>query len=255
MSRIALITGATSGIGRATAHAFAALNYNLILCGRRTDRLAEVATELSAQTVVTTLAFDVRDRQAVETALASLPAEWQQDGHPLVDILVNNAGNAYGMTSIQDGDVADWDQMIDGNVQGVLYVSKAVIPGMVARQRGHIVNLSSIAGKQTYANGAVYCASKAAVEALSTGMRLDLTQHGIKVTNIAPGAVETEFSVVRFKGDTERAAKVYAGFDPLTAKDIADSIVYAVTAPANVTIADITILAAAQAAATTIHRV
>lgn len=254
MSRIALITGATSGIGRATAQAFATLGYKLILCGRRTDRLAEVADELAAQTIVTTLAFDVRDRQAVETALASLPSDWQQDGHPLVDILVNNAGNAYGLSAIQDGDVADWDQMIDGNVQGLLYVSKAVIPGMVARQRGHIVNLSSIAGKQTYANGAVYCASKAAVEALSTGMRLDLTQHGIKVTNIAPGAVETEFSVVRFKGDTERAAKVYAGFDPLTAKDIADSIVYAVTAPANVTIADITILAAAQAAATTIHR-
>ena len=172
----------------------------------------------------------------------------------MVDILVNNAGNAHGMSAIQDGDVADWDQMIDGNVKGLLYVSKAVIPGMIARGRGHIVNLSSIAGKQTYANGAVYCASKAAVEAVSTGMRLDLTQHGIKVTNIAPGAVETEFSVVRFKGDTDRAAKIYDGFDPLTAPDIADSIVYAVTAPANVTIADITILASAQAAATTIIR-
>lgn len=254
MKRTALITGATSGIGRATAEAFAELGFGLILCGRRTDRLAEVANELSIRTSVITLTFDVRDHEAVEQALASLPATWQQDGHPLVDVLVNNAGNAYGLSPIQDGEVSDWDQMLDGNVQGLLYVSKAIIPGMVARQRGHIVNLSSIAGKQTYANGAVYCASKAAVEALSTGMRLDLTQHGIKVTNIAPGAVETEFSVVRFKGDTERAAKVYEGFDPLTAKDIADAIVYAVTAPANVTIADITILAAAQAAATTIVR-
>lgn len=254
MTRTALITGATSGIGQATANAFAALGYRLILCGRRSERLAEIQQELGQQTAVTTVAFDVRDYTTVAQAIASLSADWQQDGHPLVDILVNNAGNAHGMSAIQDGDVADWDQMIDGNVQGLLYVSKAVIPGMVARGRGHIVNLSSIAGKQTYANGAVYCASKAAVEAISTGMRLDLTQHGIKVTNIAPGAVETEFSVVRFKGDTDRAAKIYEGFDPLTAKDIADSIVYAVTAPANVTIADITILAAAQAAATTIVR-
>ncbi|GAB3022308.1 SDR family NAD(P)-dependent oxidoreductase [Spirosoma pulveris] len=249
MSRIALITGATSGIGRATANAFADLEYHLILCGRRQDRLAELEEQLGSQTSVLTLSFDVRDWTEVSNAINGLPDEWKA-----IDILVNNAGNAFGMSPIQDGDVADWDLMIDGNVQGLLYVSKAVTPGMVERQRGHIVNLSSIAGKQTYANGAVYCASKAAVEAISTGMRLDLTQHGIKVTNIAPGAVETEFSVVRFKGDTERAAKVYEGFAPLTADDIADTIVYAVTAPANVTIADMTILASAQAAATTIHR-
>ncbi|MGF7217136.1 NADP-dependent 3-hydroxy acid dehydrogenase YdfG [Spirosoma lacussanchae] len=246
---IALITGATSGIGYATALAFADLDFQLILCGRRQDRLDALKDQLSEQTRVTTLAFDVRDRNDVEAAIQSLPAEWQA-----IDILVNNAGNAHGLSPIQDGDPADWDQMIDANVQGLLYVSKAVIPGMVARQRGHIVNLSSVAGKQTYANGAVYCASKAAVEALSTGMRLDLTQHGIKVTNIAPGAVETEFSMVRFKGDAERAAKVYEGFTPLTADDIADTIVYAVTAPAHVTIADLTILAGAQAAATTIVR-
>ena len=249
MSRIALITGATSGIGRATAEAFADLDYRLILCGRRQDRLDELQEKLSGQTAVTTLTFDVRDWTEVSNAISTLPDEWKA-----IEILVNNAGNAHGMSPIQDGDPADWDQMIDGNVQGLLYVSKAVIPGMVERKRGHIVNLSSIAGKQTYANGAVYCASKAAVEALSTGMRLDLTQHGIKVTNIAPGAVETEFSVVRFKGDTDRAAKVYEGFTPLTADDIADTIVYAVTAPAHVTIADLTILASAQAAATTIHR-
>ncbi|MBO0930481.1 SDR family NAD(P)-dependent oxidoreductase [Fibrella aquatilis] len=246
---IALITGASSGIGWATAYAFANLQYRLILCGRQQDKLDELAGQLSAKTEVTTLVFDVRDYEVVTAAIGSLPEAWQA-----IDILVNNAGNAHGLSAIQDGDVADWDAMIDGNVQGLLYVSRAVVPGMVARQRGHIVNISSIAGKQTYANGAVYCASKAAVEALSTGMRLDLTQHGIKVTNIAPGAVETGFSSVRFKGDTERAAQVYAGFDPLQATDIADTIVYAVTAPAHVTIADITILAAAQAAATTIYR-
>ncbi|WP_234735580.1 SDR family NAD(P)-dependent oxidoreductase [Tellurirhabdus bombi] len=249
MSRIALITGATSGIGQATAEAFAQLNYRLILCGRRADRLEELKQALSAQTSVFTLQFDIRDSAAVSDTIASLPDEWKQ-----IDVLINNAGNAHGLDSIQEGNLDDWDQMIDGNVQGLLYVSKAVIPGMVERQRGHIVNLSSIAGKQTYANGAVYCASKAAVEALSEGMRLDLTPQGIKVTNIAPGAVETEFSVVRFKGDAERAAKVYQGFDPLIPKDIADAIVYAVSAPANVQIADITILAAAQASATSITR-
>ncbi len=249
MSRIALITGASSGIGKATAEAFATLSYDLILCGRRQDRLDELSQQLAPKTKTITLTFDTRDRTAVETAIGSLPAEWRA-----IDILVNNAGNAFGMSPIQEGDPDDWDLMIDTNVQGVLYVSKAVMPGMVARQQGHIVNLSSIAGKQTYANGAVYCASKAAIEALSTGMRLDMTQYGIKVTNIAPGAVETEFSMIRFKGDSERAAKVYEGFTPLTAEDIASTIVYAVTAPAHVTISDLTILASAQAAATTIHR-
>jgi NADP-dependent 3-hydroxy acid dehydrogenase YdfG len=246
---IALITGATSGIGRATAEAFADLDYQLILCGRRADRLVELQQQLSPQTSVITLNFDVRDYHEVAAAIESLPEAWKA-----IDILINNAGNAFGLSPIQEGDPDDWDRMIDGNVQGLLYVSKVVIPGMVARKRGHIVNMSSIAGKQTYANGAVYCASKAAVEAISTGMRLDLTQHGIKVTNIAPGAVETEFSVTRFNGDAERAAKVYEGFSPLTASDIADTIVYAVTAPAHVTIADLTILASAQAAATTIVR-
>lgn len=246
---IALITGATSGIGRATAEAFADLDYQLILCGRRADRLVELQQQLSAQTPVLTLNFDVRDYHDVVAAVESLPETWKA-----IDILVNNAGNAFGMSPIQEGEPDDWDRMIDGNVQGLLYVSKAVIPGMVARKKGHIVNMSSIAGKQTYANGAVYCASKAAVEAISTGMRLDLTQHGIKVTNIAPGAVETEFSITRFNGDADRAARVYEGFTPLTASDIADTIVYAVTAPAHVTIADLTILASAQAAATTIVR-
>ncbi|GAB4027420.1 SDR family NAD(P)-dependent oxidoreductase [Spirosoma gilvum] len=249
MSRIALITGATSGIGRATAEAFADLEFRLILCGRRQERLDELQEQLSKKTDVTTLNFDVRNWVEVYESINTLAEEWQA-----IDILVNSAGNAYGMSAIQDGDPADWDLMIDGNVQGLLYVSKAVMPGMVERKRGHIVNLSSVAGKETYPNGAVYCASKAAVEAISSGMRLDMTQHGIKVTNIAPGAVETEFSMVRFKGDQERAAKIYQGFTPLTAEDIADSIVFAVTAPAHVTIADMTILAGAQAGAQTIHR-
>ncbi len=247
--RIALITGASSGIGRAVAQAFAAQGINLILCGRRQEKLDELQKELSHKVETTTLNFDVRDRTAVLSAIGSLPEQWKN-----ISILVNNAGNAYGLSSIQDGDLDDWDMMIDGNVQGLLYVSKAIIPTMVAEQTGHIVNISSVAGKQTYANGAVYCASKKAVEAISEGMRLDLTQHGIKITNIAPGAVETEFSVVRFKGDEARAAKVYEGFEPLKANDIADAIVYAVNAPKHVTIADITLYASAQAAASVIHR-
>jgi NADP-dependent 3-hydroxy acid dehydrogenase YdfG len=249
MSRIALITGASSGIGKATAEAFANIGIDLILCGRRQDRLDELAKVLSQSVKITTLLFDVRDYAAVSQAIGTLPEDWKA-----IDILVNNAGNAHGLSAIQDGDVSDWDAMIDGNVQGLLYVSKAVISGMVERGRGHIVNLSSVAGKQTYANGAVYCASKKAVEAISEGMRLDLTQHGIKVTNIAPGAVETEFSLVRFKGDENRAAKVYEGFDPLLAEDIANAVVYAVNAPARVTIADLTIYASAQSAPTIIHR-
>lgn len=249
MNKTALITGATSGIGLATAQAFAELGFNLILCGRREERLNALEKKLSAKTKLITLSFDVRDKEALQSALETLPEKWKN-----IDILINNAGNAHGLSPIQDGDLNDWDAMIDGNVKGLLYVSKAIIPGMIKRGSGHIVNLSSVAGKQTYANGAVYCASKKAVEALSEGMRLDLTQHGIKITNIAPGAVETEFSIVRFKGDEEKAKKVYEGFAPLLAKDIADAIVYAVTAPPHVTIADLTIYASAQSAPTTIYR-
>lgn len=249
MNKIALITGATSGIGLATARIFAKSGINLILCGRREDRLAELKDELGALVAVTTLNFDVRNEADVMSAVNSLPEEWKS-----IAILVNNAGNAHGLSPIDQGDVSDWDAMIDGNVKGLLYVSKAVMPGMVERKSGHIVNVSSIAGKETYKNGAVYCASKSAVEAISQGMRLDLIEHGIKVTNIAPGAVETEFSIVRFKGDEERAGNVYKGFDPLKPEDIADAIFYAVNAPANVTIADMTILAGAQSEATTIIR-
>lgn len=249
MSSIVLITGATSGIGKATALALAGAGYSLIICGRRIERLEELKNVISATTPCTSLIFDVRNPQAVEEAIGSLPNEWKN-----IDVLINNAGNAHGLGSVADGDINDWDAMIDGNVKGLLYVSKAVIPAMVSRKQGHIVNLSSIAGKQTYANGTVYCASKSAVEAISEGMRHDLTQHGIKITNVAPGAVETEFSLVRFKGDEERADKVYEGYEPLRPEDIADAILYAVQAPRNVTIADMTILATAQSAATTIHR-
>lgn len=249
MSKIALITGATSGIGKATAELFAQHGINLILCGRREERLASLADILGQKVNVTTLLFDVRSNQEVMAAFASLPEEWKA-----IDILVNNAGNAHGLSSIDTGDVADWDAMIDGNVQGLLYVSKQVIPTMVRRQTGHVVNLSSIAGKQTYANGAVYCASKKAVEAISEGMRLDLTQHGIKVTNVAPGAVETAFSEVRFKGDTERAKQVYAGFEPLLAHDIADAIYYAISVPDRVCISDMTIYPKAQASPAVTYR-
>lgn len=246
---IALITGASSGIGMATSKAFAAAGINLIICGRRKEKLEALQTELSGIVKVYTLVFDVRNSKDVLTAIEGLPTEWKA-----IDILVNCAGNAHGLSPVQDGDFADWDMMIDANVQGLLYVSKAVMQGMVERQAGHIVNISSVAGKYTYVNGAVYCASKKAVEAISEGMRLDLTQHGIRVTNIAPGAVETDFSVVRFKGDKERAATVYEGFTPLTPEDIADTILYAVKAPKHVTIADVTIYASAQAAPSTIYR-
>ena len=248
-STIALITGASSGIGMATAKAFASAGINLIICGRRKERLDALQQELSASVRVFAVCFDVRNSKDVLTAINTLPHDFKT-----IDILVNCAGNAHGLSAIQDGDIADWDYMIDANVKGLLYVSKAVIPGMVERKTGHIINISSVAGKYTYTNGAVYCASKKAVEAISEGMRLDLTQYGIKVTNIAPGAVETEFSVVRFKGDKERADKVYEGFTPLTPQDIADTILYAVSAPKHVTIADVTIYAAAQAAPTSIYR-
>jgi len=203
MKKTALITGATSGIGRATAIKLSENGYNLILCGRRADRLNNLKADLSANVNVYTLTFDVRQRVEVEQQLNALPDDWKN-----IDILVNSAGNAHGLSSIQQGDIDDWDAMIDSNVKGLLYVSRAIIPQMVERRNGHIINISSVAGKKTYANGAVYCASKSAVESISEGMRLDLTEHGIKVTNIAPGAVHTEFSEVRFKGDKERAQKV-----------------------------------------------
>jgi len=247
MNKIALITGATSGIGKATALKLAEQGYQLILCGRRAEKLEELKKQIT--TKVYTLTFDVRNREDVETQLASLPDDWKN-----IDVLVNNAGNAHGFSPIQTGDTDDWDAMMDGNVKGLLYVSRVIIPGMVERKKGHIINISSVAGKQTYPNGAVYCASKKAVEAISEGMRLDLTEHGIKITNIAPGAVETEFSEVRFKGDKERAKKVYEGFEPLVAEDIADLISYVLSVPDSVTIADVTVYPKAQSAPSTIYR-
>lgn len=249
MNKIALITGATSGIGKATAIKLAENGYNLILCGRRIKKLEELEKTLSKNVKIHSLVFDVRDKMAVEKQINSLPIEWGK-----IDILVNNAGNAHGSSSIDKGEIEDWDAMIDGNVKGLLYVSKNVIPQMVESKTGHIINISSVAGKQTYENGAVYCASKKAVEAISEGMRLDLTQHGIKITNIAPGAVATEFSEVRFKGDKERARKVYEGYEPLLAEDVADIIFYVINAPSRVTIADVTLYAKSQSAPTIIYK-
>ncbi|MEQ8323417.1 MAG: SDR family NAD(P)-dependent oxidoreductase [Vicingaceae bacterium] len=247
--KIALVTGASSGIGRATAKRLAKEGYDLIVCGRRAEKLEELKNEISVEARIKILLFDVRSNSHVQKAIETLPKKWKA-----IDVLVNNAGNAHGLSSIDRGDVADWDAMLDGNVKGLLYVSRQVIPLMVNRNSGHIINISSVAGKQTYENGAVYCASKKAVEALSEGMRLDLTKHGIKITNIAPGAVATEFSEVRFKGDKERAEKVYEGYEPLLAEDIADLIVYSISRPGRVTIADVTVYAKSQSAPTTIYK-
>ena len=247
MKKIACITGASSGIGRATAQSLAKEGFDLILCGRRIERLEELQASLAVNSIL--LTFDVSDQPSVIKAFESLPVEWKN-----IDVLVNNAGNAHGMSAIQEGDVTDWDAMMSSNVTGLLYVSKEVIKGMVERKSGHIINLSSIAGKQTYPNGNVYCASKAAVEALSAGMRQDLNPFGIKVSNVAPGAVNTEFSEVRFKGDQEKAEAVYAGFEPLLAEDVAELIRYIVMAPAHVNLADVTILPTAQASAFQILR-
>ncbi len=249
MQRIAFITGATSGIGNAIAKTFANNGIDLILCGRNQDQLNHLEKKLSTQVKVVILNFDVRNKVEVESKINSLNSSWKK-----IDILVNCAGNAHGLSSIENGDLEDWDMMIDANVKGLLYVSRFIMPLMIEKKQGHIVNISSVAGKYTYQNGAVYCASKKAVEAISEGMRLDLTQHGIKVTNIAPGAVETNFSVVRFKGDEERAKKVYEGFDPIKPEDVADAILYAINAPKNVTIADMVLYAGAQSAPTTIYR-
>jgi len=248
MTKTAFITGASSGIGRATAIALAKAGFQLVLTGRRVERLQELAQEL-APTPVHILTFDVRDRAAVEAAVASLPTNFQG-----IDVLINNAGNAHGLAPVQDGDPNDWDLMLDGNVKGLLYVSRALLPGMTQRKQGHIINIGSIAGLEAYANGNVYCASKAAVHALTKGMRIDLLPHHIKVAEVNPGAVETEFSEVRFKGDSERAAKVYQGYEPLRAEDVADVIQFMVTRPPHVNVAEVLLLPAAQGAATLINR-
>lgn len=244
-----LITGATSGIGRATARAFAKNSYKVILCGRREDRLAELQDELSQRTEVHTLLFDVRHKKAVFKAIESLPAHFSE-----IDILINNAGNAHGLDPIQHGDTDDWDMMMDVNVKGLLYVSKAIIPKMIDRRKGHIINIGSTAAKEVYPNGNVYCATKHAVDALNQGMRMDLNPFGIRVGAVHPGMVETEFSEVRFKGDAERAANVYKGFEALKPEDIADIIVFVVSRPYHVNIADLVVMPTAQASSTIVSR-
>ncbi len=247
--RIVLITGATSGIGEATARLLARNNFKLILCGRRKERLAVLKDELSNDTEVVTLSFDVRDQKETASALTSLTGKWKQ-----VDVLINNAGNAHGFDPIQTGKIEDWDAMMDINVKGLLYVSREIIPGMTERESGHIINLGSIAGKEVYPNGNVYCASKFAVDALTRGMRMDLNAYGIKVTSINPGLVETEFAMVRFKGNQDKASTVYKGMVPLKGEDIADIILYTLSAPAHVVLADITVFPTAQGSSTLVKR-
>ncbi|HEX9980631.1 MAG TPA: SDR family NAD(P)-dependent oxidoreductase [Flavobacterium sp.] len=249
MKKTALITGATSGIGRATARALAKNDYKVIICGRREDRLAELQDELLQRTDVHTLLFDIRHKNAVAESIASLPAEFAN-----IDVLINNAGNAHGLDPIDKGDLDDWDQMIDINVKGLLYISRAVIPQMVERRTGHIINIGSTAAKEVYPNGNVYCASKHAVDALNQAMRLDLNQYGIRVGAIHPGMVKTEFSEVRFKGDSERASNVYKGFHPLKPEDIADIIHFVVSRPYHINITDLMVMPTAQASATIVNR-
>jgi NADP-dependent 3-hydroxy acid dehydrogenase YdfG len=246
-----LITGATSGIGEACAHLFAKEKYDLILTGRRLDRLEKLAADLKSKYAVDVvlLNFDVRNKEDVVSYLEKLPADWKK-----IDVLINNAGLSQSLDPIQNGSFEDWDTMIDTNVKGLLYVSKVVSNWMITNKSGHIINIGSIAGKEVYPNGNVYCATKYAVDALSKAMRIDLLSSGIKVTAIHPGAVETEFSQVRFKGDDARAKKVYEGFEPLVANDIAETIWFAVTRPAHVTINELTVMPTAQATATNIFR-
>ncbi len=247
--RTALITGATSGIGLATAQLFATHGVRLIVCGRRHDRLDSISKSLSAFTKVHTLNFDVRDKENVFRKIESLPSEFSE-----IDILINNAGNAHGLDPIQDGSTDDWDAMLDINVKGLLYVSKAILPQMLRRNHGHIINIGSTAGKEVYPKGNVYCASKHAVAAINEGMRLDLNGTGIKVGAINPGLVQTEFSEVRFKGDEDRAEKVYQGYTPLKPEDISEIIWFTVTRPAHVNIADLTVMCLDQASSTIVNK-
>jgi len=251
MSKIALITGATSGIGAACAHLFAAQGYDLVLLARREQLLEQTSKQLEDKYAVAVkrIVADVRDQEDLSYKLETLPASWKK-----VDVLINNAGLSQGLDPIDKGSVADWDTMIDTNVKGLLYTTKIVSSWMVAQKKGHIINIGSIAGQEVYPNGNVYCATKHAVDALNKGMRIDLLPHGIRVTAINPGMVETEFSKVRFKGDEGRAKKVYDGLDPLMANDIAEAIWFAVSRPAHVNINDMLIMPTAQATGTIINR-
>lgn len=249
MKKTAFITGATSGIGKATAINFALNGINLVLCGRRQERLDVLKEELSKEVNVHTLNFDIRDKDSVQKAISSLPNDFAK-----IDILINNAGNAHGLDTIQEGSIDDWDAMLDINVKGLLYVSKALIPQMVERKSGHIINIGSTAGKEVYPKGNVYCASKHAVDAINQGMRIDLNPFGIRVGAVNPGLVETEFSNVRFKGDENRAENVYKGFDPLKPEDIAEIIHFVVTRPYHVNIADLVVMPTAQASSTIVNK-
>lgn len=251
MNPIAIITGATSGIGRATAEILARNDYDIVITGRRMEKLEELEEQIRLKTEadVLSLAFDIRDQDAVLKACGQLTGKWED-----VDVLVNNAGLAAGMSHIHEGSVDDWEQMIDTNIKGLLYITRNISPGMVKRQKGHIINIGSIAGKEAYENGNVYNATKFAVDGLTQGMRIDLVDHGIKVTSIDPGAVETEFSLVRFKGDSEKADRVYDGFTPLYAEDIAETILFVVTRPPHVNIDDMVVMPTAQARSRKINR-
>jgi 3-hydroxy acid dehydrogenase / malonic semialdehyde reductase len=250
MRKIALITGATSGIGEACARRFAQGGYDLILTARREDQLRKIADRLSGgNTKVLTLAFDVRDRAAARAALDTLPDAWRE-----VDVLVNNAGLARGLEPVFEGDFDDWDQMIDTNVKGVLTMIRLVVPGMVKRNRGHVINIGSVAGDAAYAGGNVYCATKSAVKTITDGLRIDVADSCVRVTNVKPGLVETNFSKVRFHGDEQRAQHVYEGIDPLTGDDIADVCFYAAAAPPHVQIAEVLVLATHQASGSFIKR-
>jgi NADP-dependent 3-hydroxy acid dehydrogenase YdfG len=247
MSKTAFITGATSGIGRETARILYSNGFNIVACGRRDDRLKELRDEMGER--VHTLLFDVRNREAVNAAVASLPAPFDQ-----IDVLVNNAGNAHGLDPIQSGNPDDWDAMLDINVKGLLYVTKALLPILKNQENPHILNVGSTAGKEVYPGGNVYCASKHAVDALNTGIRMDLLGTGIRIGTIHPGLVETEFSMVRFKGDEERAAKVYQGYKPLSPVDVAESVWFMLNRPKHVNITEIVLMPTAQASNTMVHR-
>ena len=249
MNKTVFITGATSGIGKATAELLAKAKFNLILCGRREERLKVLQKELGNKTNILTLNFDIRDKIAVQKAFDNLPKDFSQ-----IDVLINNAGNAHGLDAIDEGSIEDWDAMLDINVKGLLYVSKAVLPQMIERKAGHIINIGSTAGKEVYPKGNVYCASKHAVDAINQGMRIDLNQHGFRVGAVNPGMVETEFSNVRFKGDDERAENVYKGFQPLKPEDIADIIQFVITRPYHVNIADLIVMSTAQASSTIVNK-
>ena len=244
-----LITGATSGIGLATAKKLANKKNHLILCGRRQHKLDEISNEISKITNVLTLRFDVSNKEEVNKVLENLPKEFSS-----IDVLINNAGNAHGLDTIQEGSLDDWDNMIDSNVKGLLYVSRVLIPKMIVKQNGHIINIGSLAGREVYEKGNIYCATKHAVNAISKAMRIDLNKTGIKVSEINPGLVETDFSNVRFKGDSDRAEKVYLGYKALQADDIADIIEFVINRPSHVNIADILVLPKSQATSSIINK-